>query len=173
MGEGVGGLQKAKKQCLVPDPVDRVRPFNYHERTGHILPAVNNLLQFYIEDTENFAQDNKMIINKKKTKIISFTKSRKWDFPPEVKFKDGTIIETNTETKLLGVILRENLHWHKNTSFICAKARSKIWMIIRMIKLELDIFTLFDVYKKEVRSILELAVPVWHSGLTKKPDQRY
>ena len=27
---------------------------------------------------------------------------------------------------------------------------------------------MFDVYAKEVRSILELAVPVWHSGLTLK-----
>ena len=28
--------------------------------------------------------------------------------------------------------------------------------------------TLFDVYTKEIRSVLELAVPVWHSGLTKQ-----
>ena len=34
-------------------------------------------------------------------------------------------------------------------------------------KLDLDLFTLFEVYTKEVRSVLELAVPVWHSGLTK------
>ena len=27
---------------------------------------------------------------------------------------------------------------------------------------------MFDVYTKDVRSILELAVPVWHSGLTKQ-----
>ena len=40
-----------------------------------------------------------------------------------------------------------------------------------MVKLDLDIFTLFDAYKKEVRSILELAVPVWHSSLTKKQSQ--
>ena len=31
----------------------------------------------------------------------------------------------------------------------------------------MDIQTIFDVYTKEVRSILELAVPVWHSGLTR------
>ena len=31
----------------------------------------------------------------------------------------------------------------------------------------MDSLSLFDVYTKEVRSILELAVPVWHSGLTK------
>ena len=40
-------------------------------------------------------------------------------------------------------------------------------MLRRMIKFDLDTFTMFDVYTKEVRSILELAVPVWHSGLTK------
>ena len=37
-----------------------------------------------------------------------------------------------------------------------------------MVKLGLDIYQMFDVYCKEVRSILELAVPVWHPGLTKK-----
>ena len=25
------------KACLVPDPVDRPRPLNYHERTSHIF----------------------------------------------------------------------------------------------------------------------------------------
>ena len=56
------------KQCLVPDPHNRARPLNYHERTGHILPAENNLLQYYIKDTEKFVFYNKMVINKKKTK---------------------------------------------------------------------------------------------------------
>ena len=32
--------------------------------------------------------------------------------------------------------------------------------------MDLDIHQMFDVYTKEIRSILELAVPVWHSGLT-------
>ena len=40
-------------------------------------------------------------------------------------------------------------------------------MLRRMVKLGLDKLTMHDVYTKEVRSILELAVPVWHSGLTK------
>ena len=32
--------------------------------------------------------------------------------------------------------------------------------------MDLDIHQMFDVYTKEIRSILEMAVPVWHSGLT-------
>ena len=37
-----------------------------------------------------------------------------------------------------------------------------------MKKHNLDLFKIFDVYTKDVRSLLELGVPVWHSGLTKQ-----
>ena len=144
---------------------------NYHERTGHVLPAQNNLLQHYILDTEIFVHENKLKINKKKTKTLSFIKSRKWDFPPEVTFSDGTAIENITHTKLVGVILSQDLRWERNTAYICEKARSKLWIIRRMANLGLDTHTLFDVYTKEVRSVLELAVPVWHSGLTRQQSR--
>ena len=41
-----------------------------------------------------------MVINKKKTKVISFSKSRKWAFPPELHFSDGTPIEYVSDTRL-------------------------------------------------------------------------
>ena len=41
-------------------------------------------------------------------------------------------------------------------------------MLRRMLKLKLNIHQMFDAYIKEVRSMLELAVPVWHPGLTAK-----
>ena len=34
--------------------------------------------------------------------------------------------------------------------------------------LGVDPYVIIDVYVKEIRAILELAVPAWHSGLTKK-----
>ena len=37
----------------------------------------------------------------------------------------------------------------------------------RLKKLRFDVHHILDVYTKEVRSLLELAVPAWHSGLTK------
>ena len=154
------------KTCLVPDPVDRPRPRNYHERTGHILPEENNLLQLYINDTEQFVSENMMVINKDKTKVISFSKSRKWAFPPELHFTDGTPIEYIYDTRLVGVVVSQDLRWFKNTTYICQKARNKLWMLRRMINLNLTIYEMFDVYTKEIRSLLEMAVPVWNSGLT-------
>ena len=91
---------------------------------------------------------------------MNFTKSRKFDFPPELTFSDGKEILCSRETKLVGVILTENLSWQRNTDYICQKARQKLWILRRIIKLGLKTETLLDVYAKEVRSILELAVPV-------------
>ena len=53
--------------CLTQDPVIRQRPFNFHERTQHISPHQNNLLQYYLKDTEEFTNENHMKINPKKT----------------------------------------------------------------------------------------------------------
>ena len=143
-------------------------PRNFHERTGQVLPPEQNLLQHYIRDTEIFVTDNKMQINKQKTKVISFTKSKKWDFPPELTFSDGTEIECVPVVKLVGVMVSQDCKWSRNTTYICQKARTKLWILRRMQKMELDVFQLFDVYTKEIRSILEMAVPVWHPGLTKR-----
>ena len=40
--DGTVAVSVDLRQCLVPDPVDRVRPVHYQERTGHILPQENN-----------------------------------------------------------------------------------------------------------------------------------
>ena len=123
--DGTVAVSVNLKTSLVPDPSGRPRPLNYQERTEHILPPENNLLQHIVQDTEIFAEANKMKLNKEKTKIISFSKSRKWDFPPELEFVDGTKIGTLSETKLLGVIVNNDLKWHKNTTYICNKARQR------------------------------------------------
>ena len=154
------------KTCLTKDPVKRPNPVNFHERTGQILPPENNLLQFYLDDAEKFTDENKMMINHKKTKIMLFNNSRKYDFPPEVYFSDKKNLEVISEMKLLGVIVSDDLKWKKNTDFSCQKARQKLWTLRRMKRMNMDPSHIWDVYTKEVRSLLELAVPVWHSGLT-------
>ena len=157
------------KKCLISEEnSDWPRPLNYRERTKHILPDTNNLLQFYLSDAENFSSQNKLKINKHKTQVMLFNKSRKWDFQPKLNFSDGTVLEVISEIKLLGVVLSDDLSWHKNTQFICEKARLKLWILRRMINLNLHHDQLFDIYCKEIRSILEFGVPVWHPGLTIK-----
>ena len=156
------------KAALLLDPCQRPKPLTYNERTEHILPPEQNLLQILVRDTESFCTENKMVINKTKTNCMLFNKSRNWTFPPEILFNDGSALNIISETKLVGVILSDDLKWQKNTDYICQKARKKIWLLRRMKSLNLSTEQIVDVYQKEVRSIVEMAVPVWHSSLTKK-----
>ena len=70
------------------------------------------------------------------------------------------------ESKLLGVIIRSDLSWASNTEYIVKRANSKLWCLRRIKGYGADQDDLMDVYHKQVRSIIEYAVPVWHSSIT-------
>ena len=160
------------KNSLIPAPDDQPRPLNFHQRTCHVLPPENNLLQYFLDDTEKFTIENKLKINPTKTKIILFNKSRRYDFFPELQLSNGGILEVVSDIKLVGVVLSNDLRWKKNTDYICQKATKKLWTLRRLNSYNLDPYQIFDVYCKQVRSLLELAVPVWHSGQTKSESKQ-
>jgi hypothetical protein len=101
--------------------------------------------------------------------VIKFNFSRTQDFPPELGITGfNNNIEVIKETQLLGVMISDDLKWNSNTDYICKKAYKKMWVLRRMKVLDLEPAVILDVYLKEIRSLLELAVPAWHSGLTLK-----
>ena len=53
---------------------------------------------------------------------------------------------------------------------MCKKAMKKMWVLRRLNKFNIDSNSLIDVYMREIRSLVEMAAPVWHSGLTKKQE---
>ena len=70
--------------------------------------------------------------------------------------------------KLLGVMVRSDLIWYYNSDYICQKRYSRLWMLRRLSKLGASESEMLDVYQKQVRSVLELALPVWQAGLTQQ-----
>ena len=157
------------KKVLVSDPAHRPKPLTFNERTEQILPVGNNLLQVQLDSLHAFASSKLLKIKEKKSNVMKFNFSRNYDFPPELVisgFNDQ--LEVIRETKLLGIILTDDLKWAANTDYICKKAYKKMWSLRRMKKLDLEPLVILDVYIKEVRSVMELAVPAWHSGLTLK-----
>ena len=79
-----------------------------------------------------FYQNLGLEVNVKKTKVMIFNKSRKYDFPPEFHFRDGNILECLEETKLLGILLSSSLKWDSNTNAICKNAKTKLWLLRRL-----------------------------------------
>ena len=51
------------KRQLILDPTSRPLPLKFHERTGHIFPTDNSLLQKQLTRIEDFTHKNQMKIN--------------------------------------------------------------------------------------------------------------
>ena len=109
--------------------------------------------------------ENGMKLNFKKTKLILFNPGMSLDFLPKFNLNDKNI-EMGEEVKLIGVIIRSDLSWSSNTDYLVTRANSKLWFLRRLKALGPDQEDLKDIYIKQIRSILEFAVPVWHSSLT-------
>ena len=60
------------------------------------------------------------------------------------------------------------MKWAANTEYIVKKAYKRLWSMRRLKYLGAKMDDLQDVYIKQVRSILELAVPAWHAAITQK-----
>ena len=157
--DGTVAVSVDLKSCLIQAP-ELLCPLTFSQRTGHCLPSQNNILEYYLEDTEVFTEMNNMVINKPKSFAMKFNKSRNWDFPVHLSFSDGSEVKVASEQKLLGVIITDDLKWDRNTDYICSKARQRLWVLRRLAKHNFNQWQLFDVYQKEIRSILEVCVPV-------------
>ena len=75
-------------------------------------------------------------------------------------------IEFVEEMKMLGVVMRGDMKWSSNTKYIVEKGYTRLWILRRLKKHGAGHEDLLDVYMKQVRSLLELALPAWHPGLT-------
>ena len=110
-------------------------------------------------------------MNHKKCETLIFNFSKKVAFPPNIQIGSSDIIKEVDHAKMLGLVIQTNLQWNLNTEYIFNKAASKLWLLRRLKHFNLDAEILTDFYIKEVRIILEYAVPVWFSGITKQQSK--
>ena len=141
------------------------QPHNYHSRTGQILPESKSNVALAIQDLLRYSLDHDMKINHDKSKLMLFNTSRVHDFIPAITM-NGDQLDVVEEMKLLGVVITSDLKWSKNTEYITKKGFNRLWMMRRLKRIGASEEDLLDTYTKQVRSLLELAVPVWHAALT-------
>ena len=96
-----------------------------------------------------------------------FNTARKYDFTPRLSINENTYLEVVEEFRLLGVHFLTSMSWQANTDNMCKNGYSKIWMLRRLRRLGASRTDMLDVYYKQIRCVLELAVVVWTPGLTK------
>ena len=152
------------KELLIAVP-DRDQPDNYHARTGHVLPKEKSAVYSQLLETNEYASRNEMKINYKKTKTMLFNPCTSLDFMPNLEL-GGHELELVEEMKLLGLVITSDMKWAANTDYIVKRGYKKLWLMRRLKELGANQDELKDIYIKQVRSLLELAVPAWHGAIS-------
>ena len=161
------------KKCLKLN-IDKnlPRPLSYHDRTEHYLPEIKSEIQHQVDKLNIFVQEREMTINQDKSKVMLFNTSRTYDFMPRITIDGINYIEVVEEMKLLGIVFQSNMKWYANTSNLCKNGYGRLWMLRNLKKYGASKDDLLDVYIKQCRCVLELAAPVWSSGITEAESKQ-
>ena len=154
------------KENLVENP-NQIFPLKYHERTGHTLPSSCSKVQGLLDELIQYTEEKQMVLNESKTHAILFNKAKMYDFEPTLTIGNSDQLKVVDEITLLGVKIRSDLSWNSNTTYMCQRAYTRLWILRRLKALGVSQSVLLDVYAKQIRCIAEYASPVWSGNLTK------
>ena len=87
-------------------------------------------MQTYLNEVSDWTDENKMLLNEKKSNYIIFTRTKQ-AFSTRLKLHDVPL-ERLSVTKILGVWLQEDMGWDENTKQICRKAFSRVSILSKL-----------------------------------------
>ena len=143
----------------------------YHSKTEHYLPEDKNPMNLQINNLLEFTETNQMKINKLKTKIMLFNRSRSLDFQPNIQL-ESELLEVVEESKILGVIMSSDMKWKKHIDYIRKKCFTKMWSIRRMKEIGASTEEMLDVFSLQIRCLTEMGCPAWNGSTTIKDKNK-
>ena len=146
--------------------------YNFHRHVasdiptnGYLIPNENLKTQEYLNKINGWTLDNKMVLNKKKCQGMIFNFTKEYQFTSRTKIEDETV-EIIKETKLLGVIVNDQLSWDSNTHYLTTRANARMRLLHKLVSFSVPQEDLLNIYILYIRSIFEQSCQVWHSLLT-------
>ena len=106
-----------------------------------------------------------MKLNADKTKYMIFNFCRTAQFQTRLHL-DNSILEQVRQTKLLGVLLSDDLTWQANTSYIVKKAYMRMTILRKLFEFKIKSEDLIHIYILYIRSVVEQSCVVWASSIT-------
>ena len=135
--------------------------------TGNLFINPDNIKsQGYLEKIEKWTENKQMKLNIKKTNYMIINFSTKYQFNTRLSI-GGNKVDQISETKLLGLKIRDDLAWKSNTEMLTKKAYMRMIILKKLVQFNIPIEELIQIYILYVRSVVEQYAPVWHSSITK------
>ena len=127
----VGEEVRMRNNLTVLPLSQRILPDTYHARTGHVLRPDNSAVAKQLAEIEQYAVENKMKLNQKKTKLMLFNNCKVMDFAPEFQI-NGKQLDVIAETKLLGITITSDLNWSSHVTNTIKACYKRLWIIKRL-----------------------------------------
>ena len=135
--------------------------------TGSLFINPDNIKsQGYLEKIESWTENKQMKLNIKKTNYMIINFSAKHQFNTRLSI-GGFKVDQVSETKLLGLKIRDDLTWKSNTEMLTKKAYMRMIILKKLVQFDIPIEELIQIYILYIRSVVEQYAVVWHSSITK------
>ena len=118
-----------------------ISSFNLKSQVPTDIPLHNQFIhpenlrsQAWIDEIDNWTENQQMIINQKKTKTMIFNYTENHQFTTRLLLKNE-IVEVIDSTRLLGTIITNDIKWDLNTANIVKKANARMELLRRVVSL--------------------------------------
>ena len=132
---------------------------------GQFVDNSNLKSQQYLDQINQWTENQKMIISQKKTKAMIINFTDKHQFTTRLNLK-GENIEIVKKMKILGTIIDDKLSWDENCSFLIKKVNSRMQLLRSVYSFGATNAEMVHLWTVFCRSVLEQSCIVWHSSLT-------
>ncbi len=123
-----------------------------------IIGSTSNI-QESVDIAINWSEENDMCINSDKTKemLVCFVR-------PNLHV-NGDIIERVSASKVLGVIVSDDLSWSAHVESIVTKVGKRLYVLYQLKRAGVSQSDFLRVYLSVIRPVVEYACPVWPTNL--------
>ena len=130
------------------------------------LPPQNFETQANLNKINKWTEDHEMLLNPKKSKYMVINFCNSYQFRTRLYIKNS-LIEQVRQTRLLGVIISDDLTWSANTQDFIKRAYKRFVILRKLNEFSVSKRDMITIYILFIRSILEQSSVVWSSSLTK------
>ena len=153
-----------------------ISSFNIRQQVPNDIPVNNGFItnknlctQGNIDKISEWTNKNKMMLNQKKSSIMCFNFTQNYQFTSRITMGDQ-VLPVVQQTKLLGVIVTDDLKWTENTKFLIKRGNSRMELLRKLGKFNPPIEDMKNIYILYIRSILEQSSCIWHSDLNEEDN---
>ena len=128
-------------------------------QNNQFIPPQNLKSQAYLNEIHSWTENQKIKINTQKTNTMLFNFTNNHQFRTRLTL-DNQVLDTVSETKLLGTYITSDLKWDLNTNNLIKKAYSRMQLLRKLSSFSAPEKDMKQIYMTYIRSLCEQSCTV-------------